>query len=184
MFIRLVFFYCCWLSTFIATCIAILKILHWLIMGKGKIGLYCYLTEDILIKVLQIFFFPIVAMATERLKCWLKAFIAIYLGERVWPMSLWFRENHENVAMQKYPIVRYLPVLLFFIAVSMCFRKQESYRRSKSVCLLEVIKSTETEERENYICVVHKSHQVPYLPKLLKYSKGLQEVFHVFLSKF
>ena len=43
-------FYCCWSSAFIAIA---LKILHWLIMGKGKIGIYCHLTVDILIKVLQ-----------------------------------------------------------------------------------------------------------------------------------
>ena len=50
-------------------------ILHWLIMGKGKIGLYCYLTVDILIKVYRnVFFFSVIAKATdakatERLKC-------------------------------------------------------------------------------------------------------------------
>ena len=41
---------------------------HWLIMGKGKTGLYCYLTVDILIKILQkcfLSFFSIVAMTTE-----------------------------------------------------------------------------------------------------------------------
>ena len=54
-------------------------------------GLYCYLTVDILLKFYRnVFFFPIVAMATERLKCWLKAFIAVYSGERMWPMGLWF----------------------------------------------------------------------------------------------
>ena len=40
---------------------------HWLIMGKGEIDLYCYLTVDILIKVVQkcFLFFSVVAMATE-----------------------------------------------------------------------------------------------------------------------
>ena len=43
---------------------------HWLITEKGKMGLYCYLTVDILIKVFTemfSFFSSIVALATERL---------------------------------------------------------------------------------------------------------------------
>ena len=49
-------------------------------MGKGKIGLYCYLTVDILIKVLQIFFFSIVAKTTERLKCLCFSFFLFFEG--------------------------------------------------------------------------------------------------------
>ena len=69
-------------------------------MGKGKIGLYCYLTVGIFKDVLQMFFFSIVAIATERLKSWLKASIAVYSGGRVWPMGLWFFFYQSNFSRQ------------------------------------------------------------------------------------
>ena len=62
-------------------------------MGKGKIGLYCYLTRYFDKRFTEMFssFFSIVVMATESLKSWLKkAFIAVYSDEQVRPMGLWF----------------------------------------------------------------------------------------------
>ena len=62
-------------------------------MGKGKIGLYCYLTVDSFDKSFyrNVLFFQLLPwQLAKRLKCCLKAFIAVYSGEIVWHMGLWF----------------------------------------------------------------------------------------------
>ena len=88
-------------------------------MGKGKIGIlflsHCRSFDKRLTEMISLF--PIVAMATERLKYWLEAFKVVYSVERVWPMGLWFVTENHMLDWQScqicYPLELNLLLLLF-----------------------------------------------------------------------
>ena len=79
-------FCCCWSCVFISLATRCPLAYN----GKKEIG-HCYLTVDIFEKSFyrNVSFFNC-CHGNWKAKCWLKAFIAVYSGERVWPMGLWF----------------------------------------------------------------------------------------------